>query len=122
MTCAVYFLRPVGAEGPIKIGCSHDPVKRLQKYMSWSPVGLEIAATIAGGVQLEWRFHALLRRSHSHQEWFHPTPEVLAVMDAVRRGAFDISSLPENGWRPSRKNGRTWINGQLVTPPRAMAA
>lgn len=42
----VYFLRPVGEEGPVKIGVSEVPENRLRTYMVWSPMILEVAAKI----------------------------------------------------------------------------
>lgn len=49
MSRYVYFLRPAGQDGPVKIGCSTAPQSRLEQYMSWAPFPLEIVATVPGG-------------------------------------------------------------------------
>lgn len=33
----IYFLRPIGWDGPVKIGCSNYPMLRLNALMAWSP-------------------------------------------------------------------------------------
>lgn len=90
----VYFLRPIGAEGPVKIGSSRDPWGRLTTYRSWSPIPLELVATIPGNVHAERGFHAMFADLHSHHEWFHASPRLTAVIEAVRAGTFDLATLP----------------------------
>lgn len=90
----VYFLRPVGQRGPVKIGSSVRPVGRLANYAIWSPLPLEVAATIAGDRDMEAQFHTLFAADHSHHEWFRGSDRMDAVIDAVRNGCFDLSSLP----------------------------
>lgn len=90
----VYFLRPIGMAGPIKIGCSITPHDRLVTYTGWSPFPLELVCLLRGDLVLEGRFHAALMAHHSHREWFHPAPEVVALVEAVRVGTFDTSTLP----------------------------
>lgn len=83
----VYFLRPVGQPGPIKIGCSRLPQKRLETFISWSPVQLEIAHTIPGGsYALETKLHLAFADAHSHSEWFTATPRLLDMIDALLAG------------------------------------
>lgn len=57
----VCFLRPVGMDGPVKIGVSGTPVARLLTYAIISPLPLEIGATLPGGVRLEQRLYARFR-------------------------------------------------------------
>lgn len=57
----VYFIRPVGMDGPVKIGGSGVPKNRLNNLMTWSPFPLEVAATDDGGYPLERR---IARQSH----------------------------------------------------------
>lgn len=90
----VYFARFVGGFGPVKIGCTGWPEFRLAGLMQWSPYPLEISATIPGNEALEWRFHAKFVAQHSHREWFHPSKELDDVIAQVKRGEFDISTLP----------------------------
>ena len=91
----VYFIRPIGMDGPVKIGTSCSPDTRLKTLATWSPFALEIVAKIRGAERLEMQFHALLQDSHERREWFTATPEVKAVIDAVIDGTFDLDSLPE---------------------------
>lgn len=92
--CTIYFLRPVGQEGPIKIGASRFPDDRVLAYAKWSPIQLEIAARIKASFKVEKQFHALFRDQLSHHEWFHVSPEMTAVIDAINAGTFDLESLP----------------------------
>lgn len=91
----VYFMRPAGMPGPIKIGCSHVPPDRRLALSKWSPFQLEIIAKIRGEFDLERRFHNRFRRDHSHCEWFAWSPELQAVIDQIVSGCFDIDTLPE---------------------------
>lgn len=104
----VYFMRPVGAEGPVKIGCSGKPAKRLEAYMNWSPWPLEVVATVPGSFHLEWAFHAKFAHLHTHHEWFREDPELTATIDAIRAGSFDLSSLPPAKRRKSEAQLRAW--------------
>lgn len=90
----VYFLRPIGQRGPVKIGCSDYPMRRLQAFAQWSPAPLEIAALIPGDERLERRFHAKFAHLHSHLEWFREDPLLDATIDAIRAGTFDLAELP----------------------------
>src|SRR3546814_5437585 len=66
----VYFIRPIGQAGPVKIGCSVGPNKRRHELETWSPVPLEIVAEIDGGFDIERRFHAKFQDTHERREWF----------------------------------------------------
>lgn len=90
----VYFLKPIGVVGPIKIGCSSDPEMRRGALAAWSPFDLEVVATIEGGRILEERFHAKFFRLHHRLEWFHSSPELQETIHSVRAGTFDIEALP----------------------------
>lgn len=90
----VYFLRPVGQRGPVKIGTSSDPIGRLASCMRWSPVPLEVIATIPGGFDLEVRFHTLFQDDHSHGEWFHGSERMEQVVAAINSGFFNVAALP----------------------------
>lgn len=90
----VYFLRPVGMAGPIKIGCSSAPWTRMNHYNMYSPVPLELVAAVRGPQSVEFRFHLMFDADRMHHEWFRHSPELQAVMDAVGAGTFDLSTLP----------------------------
>jgi hypothetical protein len=66
---AVYFARPVGMRGPIKIGCSADARRRVQalRYRGRRCV---LLATLHGAFQLEGLLHLQFGRYRLHGEWF----------------------------------------------------
>lgn len=79
----VYFIRPKGKRGPIKIGCSNCPATRLDCLSAWSPWPLEVIGTIAGTYQDEQFLHECFAHSHSHREWFKATPALLATIEKI---------------------------------------
>lgn len=92
----VYFMKPVGLAGPIKIGCSDTPAIRLSALASWSPWPLEILATVDGSFKLENSLHRIFSASQTHGEWFHPVAALVAGIEAILAGkpieeAFDFS-------------------------------
>lgn len=89
----VYFMKPVSAAGPIKIGHSSEPLHRLSRYLYWSPVILEIVATIEGDRPLERAFHAAFAETRLHHEWFGVSDSLLATIDDIKNGKFDPGSL-----------------------------
>lgn len=101
----VYFIKPVGMSGPIKIGCSCSPEKRRSALECWAPFPLEIIAEIAGHYDLEKRFHAKFEQSHERREWFSATDELEATIAEINEGVFDIETLPPPKSLP-RMNGR----------------
>jgi hypothetical protein len=92
----VYFLKPVGMDGPIKIGCGFEPRERLGAYTAWSPYPLEIILTIPGSLDLERNIQDCFLDCHSHSEWFHASPRLLAAIADMQAGvrpeeAIDLS-------------------------------
>lgn len=76
----VYFIQAVDG-GPIKIGSTFNPVKRLGSLQGGSPVRLQILGLLKGaGRDAEGALHIRFLDSHSHGEWFHPTPELIAYI------------------------------------------
>ena len=82
----VYFLRPKGMVGPIRIGASCEPQKRLQSYNTCSPFPLELLLTIPGGWPLETNIHQVFASAHSHGEWFFATSELLKAIAEMQSG------------------------------------
>lgn len=108
----VYFIKPVGLYGPIKIGCATVPQDRLLSLSAWSPWPLEILVTIPGSYRLEQDIHECMARSYSHREWFHATAEVLALVEKLRAGvpieqAIDLTCRHTAAWRAQFRNPRT---------------
>lgn len=79
----IYFLRPVGQIGPIKIGCSVAPDKRLIAIQAWSPLPLELVAICVGKNAHEQNLHARFIADRLHGEWFIWSEELQYVMDHV---------------------------------------
>lgn len=79
----IYFIKPVGADGPIKIGCSLEPKTRLAALSLQSPMLLETIAFASGGHEVEKALHLMFQVSRSHGEWFHATPELQSFIEIV---------------------------------------
>ncbi len=82
----VYFIRPVGMVGPIKIGTTLIPMKRLKELTHWSPFPLEIIGAVVGGHFHETFLHNRFANQHSHSEWFHSSPLLLQTIDRLLAG------------------------------------
>lgn len=93
----VYFMRPIGQRGPIKIGCSATPAKRLRTYEIWSPVMLEIIAFAPGSSAHENYLHHKFASHRLHGEWFEATADLVALVDSVAEtGALPPLEIPTN--------------------------
>lgn len=128
----VYFIRPVGMDGPVKIGCSDSPDGRRRSLEQWSPFPLEIVANIEGGFELERRLHWHLHETRMHGEWFRASEELTAIIDAIQNCVFDADTIAcskPNGYRRcnapayvgkqsalSRAAGRTEYYSKIVCP------
>jgi hypothetical protein len=106
----VYFIKPVGLMGPIKIGLSASPARRLANCESWSPLRLELIGAVPGTWDDEQFLHECLVEFHSHGEWFHAAPAVIAAVEAViSTRNFDCvrASMTPKGSVRSKKNRET---------------
>lgn len=88
----IYFIRPVGQKGPVKIGCSESPDERLHALMTGSPTILEIVATVPGDRALEQGIHHAFASSRSHGEWFHPSVRMSELIRQITLGG-DIGAF-----------------------------
>lgn len=82
----VYFIKPVGMDGPIKIGCSAVPPSRLIEFTVWSPFPLEIIGSVPGGHADETFLHRRFAYLHSHREWFRSSPLLRNTIDRILHG------------------------------------
>lgn len=82
----IYFIKPVGQLGPIKIGTSWKPIDRLSQVMMWSPVPLELELTIEGGEDLERNIQDCFADCHSHSEWFYPHERLREAINRLKDG------------------------------------
>lgn len=76
----IYFFKPVGMIGPIKIGCSRKPGNRLAYLARWSPFPLECIGSVLGDIVFERAIHRKFADQHDHEEWFRATPELIAFI------------------------------------------
>jgi hypothetical protein len=95
----IYFMRATSGEGPIKIGCSDKPRRRLIGCTIWSPVPLSIIAQTEGGFFHERAIHDKFASLRLHGEWFTASDELEAFVAAITAG----SSLEQLGIVPSDK-------------------
>lgn len=105
----VYFIKPIGMDGPIKIGCSIAPDRRRSSLELWSPFPLEIVAEYEGGNAIERRFHAMFASDHVHHEWFNRTDRLVGVIKAIKAGTFDLESLPPPQQLPRKAKDLSYI-------------
>jgi hypothetical protein len=111
----VYFIRPIGMKGPVKIGNSMSPTGRRDTLATWCPFPLELVAQMPGDMDLERRLHAKHHASSIGREWFNWTPELQADIDAMVAGTLDVSALPERMPRdrkPIHKRTAEWSRQQ----------
>ncbi len=80
MSTTVYFIQ-AGDHGPIKIGYSSDPFRRLANLQSGHYEPLTLLGFCSGGAETEARLHADLAPYCMNGEWFLPSPEVLDVIE-----------------------------------------
>lgn len=108
----VYFIRPLGMDGPVKIGCSADLSGRLRASACWSPFELEVIATVPGGYDLEHRFHAMFEADHLRLEWFSWSDRMAVIVEAINSGSFDPEILPAPKYVGLSKVMRKWHEGR----------
>lgn len=98
----VYFIKPVGLDGPIKIGHSWCPANRLIDLGAWSPWPLELVGHVSSPSEDERFLHRCFADCHSHREWFHSTVRlretiarilVAGTIDAVRDELKPLGSI-----------------------------
>lgn len=81
----VYFIQ-AGANGPIKIGTATDLPTRIATLQTGCPEPLVILGTIPGDLLVEGALHRALSDHRYRGEWFHPTGEVLEVIERAKGG------------------------------------
>jgi len=87
----IYFIKPAGMDGPIKIGISTSPHMRLDGLMAWSPFPLDVIGSVKGTHADEIFLHSCFVAAHSHREWFHSSPELRsAIADVLEAGSVSV--------------------------------
>ncbi|MEN0115402.1 MAG: GIY-YIG nuclease family protein [Agrobacterium cavarae] len=104
----IYFIKPKGMLGPIKIGCTRMLNERLSQLSAWSPFPLEVIYSEQGDGSLERQLHRCFADYHSHLEWFHPGARLLAAIEKMKSGATISESVDLTDVRGSifMSNGR----------------
>jgi hypothetical protein len=115
----VYFVKPVGQRGPVKIGVSMNPQRRLAEFQAASPVALEMIGTMRGGHVTECRLHATFADLRLHGEWFdvdeHLEDFLADVADGIHDGAYrEKWYAPEF---PSRMRGHIVLPSGIFSYP-----
>lgn len=100
----IYFLRPIGEQGPIKIGCSIDPKHRLGGVEIWSPVRLELICYAPGSHFHENWLHTSFVDDRLHGEWFSWSPALQNIIDRV----LECGVLPPVATPSSREEAREY--------------
>lgn len=76
----IYFIQ-VGHEGPVKIGWSANPTKRLASLQTAHHEKLYLRGCKQGSSQDEASLHAELRQYRINGEWFDPHDDVFAQIE-----------------------------------------
>lgn len=92
----VYFAKPVGQSGPIKIGFSKSPQSRIQDLLLWSPIDLELICVVSGEAWWERRAHCYFAESHWRSEWFHSSQKLINAIERLRNGGPFLEVVPES--------------------------
>lgn len=96
----VYFIQQ-GFTGPIKIGCSHNPMARLCQLQTAHADTLRLLHAELGDFHNERDLHARFARARLAGEWFRPTIRLiwhirdLILVDAHENGDPDPSAVVE---------------------------
>ena len=82
MSGFIYFLKPVGMDGPIKIGWSCEVNRRLQELQTANAARLVLLGFIPGTMEDERAWHARHATERLEAEWFRPSQ---ALLDAIAK-------------------------------------
>lgn len=80
----VYFIQSVDG-GPIKIGTSVDPRKRLREIQTSHPSRLQIVGLIEGGIARERELHQTFAHLRLEGEWFALGPELIDFIYKINK-------------------------------------
>jgi len=89
----IYFIQE-GDNGPVKIGFSNDPGRRLQQLKTGSSKPLKLLAVIEGDANKEKELHASFQEFHISGEWFKPVTEIFLYISSMAPGTFKIVECP----------------------------
>ena len=123
----IYFAQS-GKNGPIKIGLSEHPTKRMADLNRGSSEPVRLLGTRRGDHSEEKFFHKLFKDYKLNGEWFEPVPELLAYIDAflIRAPRVEMEIADDKLWTPKDlasflnvKPGTifSWLSRKRPVPP-----
>lgn len=80
----VYFLAPIEADSPVKIGTSHAPDWRVRELSNNSPTPLRLLGVLPGTKDLERLIHKQFAKDRLHGEWFCASPELSKLIASTQ--------------------------------------
>lgn len=109
----IYFVQ--AGKGPIKIGISLNPIRRLVKMGADNHERLTLLAVMLGDMAAEQGLHKAFSAANVRGEWFNPTPEILEYIRTHARSPADhgfngltrsqsevLVAVDDNSWREWR--------------------
>lgn len=88
----VYFLQSNGDGGPVKIGVTTDPLKRLAALRSANAYEVNLLSLYRGRVEEEQYLHRVFADQCAHHEWFFPDDKLLEV---ASHGTVDLGMFAD---------------------------
>jgi hypothetical protein len=85
----IYYIQR-GADGPIKVGFSDDPKRRLHELQTGSGEPLRILAVIPGDRALEQEIHRRLQGCQGVGEWFKPSASELEYLQRLMNVQYEV--------------------------------
>ena len=98
--CSIYFLRVKG-DGPVKIGASKKPIKRLTQMQTWCPLELELICEVPATFFLEGVLHLLYKDFRIRGEWYETNSyltELIAYVTEHKALPERIKEIAANRW------------------------
>jgi hypothetical protein len=86
----IYFVQ-CGKGGPIKIGHSTNPRKRLRQLQNGSPYELRLLGVLAGNLEKEAELHKQFSEWRLREEWFIPVSQLL---NFIAKNAKELKPVP----------------------------
>lgn len=90
-------------DGPIKIGFALGPEDRLRALQAANPFPLHLRLKLPGGEKEEACLHLRFKAHHIRGEWFHPCPELLAL---IKNPPESWAAYLNSSWTPDVHQSR----------------
>jgi hypothetical protein len=88
--CYIYFIQ-AELGGPIKVGCSFDPERRLRQLQLLCPFKLKLLGRLIGSRADEKKMHEAMRKHHAWGEWFHPSRYLMGMVEMAAANMIDAA-------------------------------